>query len=436
MSRRGLAVGLALAVLTAVISLNGCGARGRPPPLTNSRVQVLAVWSGVEESRFRQVLDSFTRGTGASVEYVSSGHEDLAAVLAARRRAGRLPDVVIFPQPELLRQYARESVLVPIDDLVGEQVAHSYASVWRQLGSLNGRLYGLWFKAADKSLVWYDVAAFERAAVVPPVDLPGLLRVTQRLRSTGRLGFAVAGGDPWTFTDLFENLDLRLAGGQRYDLLVQHRIRWTDPSVVSALSMFVRLLRPDAEFLQRSAVDWRRTTFETSVDGVFGTHPVAAMVAEGDFVAATVTGTTRARLGVDADVFPFPSVDRSSESAQAVMGGGDAVALVHPTPAARALVRFLATPAAAEIWAAYGGFLSPNVNVDVSVYPDDLTRSFARALLDAGNDFHFDLSDQQPAAFGASEETGMQAVLGRVVRDGDVPRAAAELEADATEAFR
>ena len=33
-------------------------------------------------------------------------------------------------------------------------------------------------------------------------------------------------------------------------------------------------------------------------------------------------------------------------------------------PAARALIEYLATPEAAEIWAAKGGFSSPNKNVD------------------------------------------------------------------------
>ena len=50
------------------------------------------------------------------------------------------------------------------------------------------------------------------------------------------------------------------------------------------------------------------------------------------------------------------------------VGGGDAAVLMRPRPAGEELVRFLATAEAGEIWAARGGFLSPNEDVDLSLY--------------------------------------------------------------------
>ena len=54
---------------------------------------------------------------------------------------------------------------------------------------------------------------------------------------------------------------------------------------------------------------------------------------------------------------------------------------LRSSPAAAELMRYLATPAAAAIWAAAGGFISANLELDLSVYPDDVTRSIARSLL-------------------------------------------------------
>ena len=57
-------------------------------------------------------------------------------------------------------------------------------------------------------------------------------------------------------------------------------------------------------------------------------------------------------------------------------GGRDAAAtpssMFKDSPAARALVTYLATPEAATIWAKRGGFSSPNKNVPPSAYPDAL----------------------------------------------------------------
>ena len=51
------------------------------------------------------------------------------------------------------------------------------------------------------------------------------------------------------------------------------------------------------------------------------------------------------------------------------------------TPAARALITYLASPEAATIWAKLGGFSSPNKGVPASAYPDALQRSAATALV-------------------------------------------------------
>ena len=47
---------------------------------------------------------------------------------------------------------------------------------------------------------------------------------------------SVGGGDGWTLTDWFENVYLRTAGSEKYDQLAHHEIKWTDPSVETALT--------------------------------------------------------------------------------------------------------------------------------------------------------------------------------------------------------
>ena len=60
-----------------------------------------------------------------------------------------------------------------------------------------------------------------------------------------------------------------------------------------------------------------------------------------------------------------------------VVAGGDAAVLMRRSAAGDALIRYLASPQAAAIWAAAGGFVSPNVNLGLAVYPDAITRSIA-----------------------------------------------------------
>lgn len=418
----------ALAAAVAVLAA-ACTGTGPAAGLRGQHIEVMAVWSGAEQEQFERVLDAFERRTGVTVDYTSAGH-GIATDLGTRLAEDRPPDVAFLPQPGLLRGYASEGRLVPLDGVAGALVKRNYPLVWRTLGSWGGRLYGVWFKAANKSLVWYNIGAFERAGVVPPGDLDRFVEVADALAATGIPAFSVAGADGWTLTDWFENLYLRTAGPDRYDGLADHRIPWTDESVKATLRLMARLLDP--ALVAGGTDEALSTKFEASVQKTFASPPAAAMVFEGDFVAGVASARAGAQVGVNVDVFPFPTL---AQAPAAIVGGGDAAVMLRRSPAGEAFLRYLAGPEAGAIWAAHGGFISPNVNVDVSVYPDETSRSVARRLLDAGEEFHFDLSDLQPAAFGGKEGQGLRRELQTFLRERDVDATAARLEAEAKAAF-
>jgi alpha-glucoside transport system substrate-binding protein len=392
-------------------------------------IDVMAVWSGTEQQHFERVVAGFEASTHFTVTYLPAPG-GVPAALAAKLAAGDPPDVAFLPQPGVLREYAVRGRLVPLDAIAGAEVAANYTAVWRNLASVGGHLYGVWFKAADKSLIWYNLGAFEQAGVVPPDTVERLIAVAHTLTGAGIAAFAVGGGNRWTLTDWFENLYLRVAGPQRYDLLADHQLAWTDQSVKDALHLMAQVLAPDV--LAGGTEGALTTTFAESVADVVASPPAAAMTAEGDFVAGAVPAGSHIVLGVDLDAFPFPAV---GPSGPAIEGGGDVAVLLRRSAAGAAFLRYLATPDAAARWATVGGFVSPNVNLDLSVYPDDLTRSIARSILDAGDSFRFDLSDLQPPEFGSTPSAGMQAALAAFLISGDVDATANRLEMAARAAY-
>ncbi|HEV2452375.1 MAG TPA: ABC transporter substrate-binding protein [Streptosporangiaceae bacterium] len=420
------------AVLVVACSAAACSAGPAASPgqsLRGQKLAVAAVWSGVEQQHFELVLRAFTRQTGVSVTYTSAGYS-VPAFLAARLAEGRPPDVAFLPQPGLLDRYATEHRLVPLNGIAGSDVASNYGPAWRELGSVGGTLYGVWFKAANKSLIWYNEDVFEREGLAPPASIDGLVSLAHRLARSGMPAFAVGGGDGWTLADWFSNLYLRQAGPRRYDLLAAHKIPWTDPSVKAALPLLARVLDP--RVVAGGPRGALATSYSGSVRQAFATPPAAAMVFEGDFVAGIISGETRANLGVDAGVFQFPTVARPGP---AVVAGGDAAVLMRRSAAGDALIRYLASPQAAAIWARLGGFVSPNINLGLSAYPDEISRSIAASLLEAGDNFRFSLSDLTPAGFGGTERQGMRKILQQFLLGRDVNATAAQLEHAAQKAY-
>ena len=153
------------------------------------------------------------------------------------------------------------------------------------------------------------------------------------------------------------------------------------------------------------------------------------MVVIGDFAPGVVETTLEPESGYN--VFTFPSVEDSGPS---VIGSGDLFLKFKDSPAADAFLEYLTTPAAAEIWAARGGFSSPNKNIDTSVYPDEITQTTAGALAEA-EVYRFDLSDLQPAAFGGTPGQGLfKAFTDFVANPDDIDGITPQMEADAQKA--
>jgi ABC-type glycerol-3-phosphate transport system substrate-binding protein len=389
-------------------------------------MEVVATWSGQEQASFKQVLDAFTAKTGTQVTFTSAG-DNAPTVLRTRIEGNSPPDVAVIAQPGLIRDLANQNALKPIDDIAGQAVSQHFAPAWKDLGSVNGKLYGVFFKGANKSLVWYNVTAFRNAGVQPARTYDDLLTTARTIKDSGVTPFSIGGGAGWVLTDLFENIYLRQAGAEKYDALSRHQIPWTDQSVKDALRTMARLLS-DRSLIAGSVT---QTSFVQSVDNVFKNPPTAAMVIEGDFVPGSAT--QKAEPVRDYNAFAFPAIGSSPQS---VVGGGDAVVMLKDTPQAKELVKFLATPEAAEIWAKLGGFSSPNKKVNPSVYPDDVTRKNATALAQAST-FRFDMSDLAPADFGGTPGRGEWALLQQFADNpSDVDTIASQLEQAAAAAFK
>jgi ABC-type glycerol-3-phosphate transport system substrate-binding protein len=395
------------------------------PGGSQGRLLVAGVWAGAEARDFAAVLKRFEDETGISVRYAYETR-DIAAKLQARLRRGCAPDVALVPEPGLVASLARSGRIQPLDAIAGDLVRRNYGSTWQALGSVDGRLYGVWFKAADKSLVWYSQAAFARAGVVtPPRTWADFVAAAARLRAAGVQPLAVAGADGWTLTDWFENVYLRTAGPERYDALSRHAIPWTDATVVAVLRRLAAVLGDPA--VTGAPATTLATTFEESVHDVFGRPQRAGMVFEGDFVRSFLDART------PAGAFAFPALGAGTGGD--VVVGGDVAVLFHDRPDAARLIRFLATPAAAESWARSGGFLSPNAALGSAAYPDAAARRAAAALSGPGT-IRFDLSDLQPPAFGGVAAEGMRSILRDLLRRPvDVGAVARRLEAAAVAAY-
>ncbi|MEV0018444.1 ABC transporter substrate-binding protein [Streptomyces tendae] len=401
------------------------------PKLDGESLEVAAVWTGTEQKNFKQVLTEFEKRTGAKVTFVPA-QDPIINFLGSKIAGGAPPDVAMLPQPGAIKQAVDKGWAKPLGAEATKELGENYSQGWQDIGKVGGKQYGVYYKAANKSLIWYNAQVFENAGAAEPKTWDELLDTAQMVYDSGVAPFSVGGADGWTLTDWFENVYLSQAGPEKYDRLAKHEIKWTDPSVKEALTTLAEIWGKK-DFVAGGASGALQTEFPASVTQTFtgGDQPKAGMVYEGDFAQVNI-GETKAKIGTDAKVFPFPAVGDTAP----VVSGGDAAVILKDSKAAQALATWLASPDAAAIQAKLGGFLSPNKSIDSSVYPNEVQKKIADALIAAGDDFRFDMSDQAPQAFGGTPGKGEWKTLQDFLKNPkDVAGAQAKLEADAAAAY-
>jgi multiple sugar transport system substrate-binding protein/alpha-glucoside transport system substrate-binding protein len=424
-----------------VLAAAGCGGGGGDDKTTGSgggqalkgqTVEVAAVWTGQEQQKFQKVLEAFSKKTGATTKYTPTG-DNQSTFLGSKVSGGAPPDVAFLAQQGVLVQFAQKGWLKPLPAEAQQGLKQNYSKIWQDLGSADGKPYGVYFKVANKSTVWYRPQAFSDAGIAqPPTTWADFVKDAGTISDSGTTPIAIGGGDGWTLTDWFENVYVSQAGTAKYDQLSKHEIPWTDPSVKNALKTLAQLWSK-TNYIAGGPGGALQTDMPTSVTQAFGDPPKSAMVYEGDFVPGVITAQTKSKMGTDAKFFPFPAVGQKAP----VVGGGDAAVMMKDTPAARALMAFIASTDAAKAWAEQGGFTSPNKSLPMSVYPDDIQRGIAQSVIGAGDNFRFDMSDLAPAAFGGTKGEGEWADLQNFLKNpSDVDGAAKKLEADAAKAFK
>lgn len=425
-------------VAIAMMMVAGACSSGDPAPADDTAeepegggsIEVAAVFTGEEKKSFEAVLDAFSEETGHEATFTSAG-DDMAAFLGNKIEGGSPPDVALIAQPGLVRSLAADGSITAANDEVAAGLEENFAPVWSELGSVDGTLYGVYYKVSNKSTWWYNIPVFEQAGVEPPSDWDEMLETAKTVNASGVPWVSMGGADGWTLTDWFENIYIRTAGPEMYDQLANHEIPWTDPSVIEALEVFGELVGDPAN-LAGGTEGALQTDFTTSVNQVFTGEPAAATVYEGDFVPGVISAEAGAEAGTDFDFFDFPAIDGSEP---AVVGGGDAAVALTDNEAGQDFLAFLTTPEAAEVWASRGGFTSANQNLDVGIYPDEITQRSGEAIATA-EAIRFDLSDLQPPEFGGTTGRGLWLRFQDFLKDPANAQAIAEaLEKDAAKAF-
>jgi len=389
-----LAVALGAIVATTAATA-GYGQKAKPAAKKAGQIEVLSLWGGSEKDAFLKVTAAFERKTGIKVEYTTA--RDFVPVIRTRLAAGNPPEVAIIPRPGVLSDLAKQGAVKSLSSMgiTSAYMKARYGPAWISLGTVSGKLYGVAAKANSKSVVWYRPDQFAKYKLKPAKTWAQLIAITKSLKAKGQTPWAAGAKDSWTLTDWFENVYSRTAGPAKYKRLFSGKLKFTDPTVKTALRQMLQIL--NNKYLVGGVQGALGTGFVDGIGRVFGSSAKAQLYMEGGFVGgiAIQQVNTKLKPGKTINSFPFPTIKPAYDSP--MVGGGDLAAAFKDNADVRAFLKYISSAEAGTIWVSTGAIVSPNKQVKAKAYPNLLVRAEAKQVAGA-KVFLFDGSDLLPGS--------------------------------------
>jgi alpha-glucoside transport system substrate-binding protein len=370
-----------------------------------STVTMIGVWSGDEEADFKAILEPFLTDCNVTLEYEGTRDQ---AILATRVEGGNPPDIAGLPNPGIMGQYADS--LIAIGDVID---LDDYSPAWQSLGSVAGTVYGAFFKADTKSLVWYNPMAFEAAGYEVPTSWDDLLALSDQIVADGgtpwSTGIESGEATGWVATDWLQDILLRTKGPDFVEQWVRHEVPWTDPAIVAAWEAYFDIAASDTYALG-GADGTINTAFAESLYPLYLDPPAAYLCRMAGFAGGVVAEQYPDLEEItDYDFFVLP--EANAEMGAPMQGGADIFVMFNDSPGAKGLMAYMFSAEAGEALAASGWGLSPNSAVAASAYPSALSGKMATALTEAPS-FSFDADDRMPGGINVDYFAAVTEYLG------------------------
>ncbi len=396
----------ALTALSMGCSKNDAPAAGSSGKAEDKTIRIEGAFRGEEEARFQEIVKIFNEKTGYNVVY--TGSPDFEVQIQVETQAGTPPDIAALPQPGTMKRFAEAGYLKPLPSEVVAAIDANYASVWKDLGSYKGNVYGIFHRVNAKSFVWYNKKEWAKRGYTIPTTWDELKKLEDKMVADGiapwSVGFESAAATGWVGTDWLEDLMLRTAGPDVYDKWVNHEIAFNDPAVVKALNYCGEVFL-NKKYTLGGPNNIIAQNYGDSVKPLFTNPPTAMMNRQGNFITGFMQDEIQANLEENVGVFALPAVD--PKWGTPVLGGGDQFVAFTDKPGVKEFMTFLTTWEACAPWARIGGALFPHKTQNFNDYGNSLERDIAKILVNA-TVFRFDASDLMPTEVGSgSFWTGM-----------------------------
>jgi alpha-glucoside transport system substrate-binding protein len=370
-----------------------------------TKVTAFGAFAGADEVKFNENVKAFEDKTGIAIQYESS--KQFEATISTRVDAGNVPDLVDFPQPGLMGNFAKAGKLVDLGTFMsGDYLKGQYIQSWLDMATKPGAggkpvMAGIWERVNVKSLVWYPKKAFDAAGYKVPTTWDELTKLQAQIVADGDtpwcIGIESGAATGWAATDWIEEFMLRTTSLDNYDKWITGQLKFSSPEVKHAAEMVGAIWLNDKNvYGGRKAIV--STSFGDAPAPMFNTPPKCWLHQQGNFIVSFFPQDKNLKAGVDFDFFYLPGID--PQYGKPVEVGGDIWSMFSDRPETRAVMEWFSRGDHLKTWLASGGTIAPQKDAQLDWYGNEIDRGVAKILANATS-VRFDGSDLMPGEVGA-----------------------------------
>ncbi|KAA3647735.1 MAG: carbohydrate ABC transporter substrate-binding protein [Chloroflexi bacterium] len=380
--------------------VNDCLDRALAGEFSGEVVTMTGPFVDVDAIKFNDSIASFEEQTGIDIQY--EGSQEFESAISIRVDAGDPPNIVDFPQPGLMANFASTGDIVDVTTFLPDSALGNYNDSWNQMATVPGPdgdiQAGVFHRFNGKSIVWYPIDDFEAAGYAIPETWDELIALSDQILADGDAPWCVGIGSGaatgWVATDWMEEIMLRTTSLENYDAWVAGDLAFSSPEVTNAAEVLSSVWSEDYVFGGAAAIV--TTEFGDAPTPMFEDPPRCWLHKQGNFITSFFPESAVA--GEDYGFFYLPGIDDAY--GKPFLVAGDIMSLMKDSNAARAVMHYFTQGEAVKEWLAAGGALSPHLDAELSWYGNDVERGVAE-IVAASTSFRFDGSDLMPGEVGA-----------------------------------
>ncbi|HEX2620631.1 MAG TPA: ABC transporter substrate-binding protein, partial [Phototrophicaceae bacterium] len=315
--------------------------------LAGTVVTMTGPFTDEDAVKFDASVAEFEAWTGIDIQY--TGTKEFETIISAAVQGGAAPDIADFPQPGLLKGFAKEGYITDLGTFLDpEWLTQNYAQSWLDMGTMAGPdgsiTAGIWARYNGKSLVWYPKKAFDAAGYTVPTTWDELIALSDQIVADGDspwcVGIESGAATGWPATDWMEEVMLRTTSVENYDKWsfpkdAADRLPFTAPEVKHAAEVLASIWFTD-DYVLGGREGIVGTFFGDAPTPMFDDPPKCWLHKQGNFITSFFPEGLVS--GEDYDFFYLPGIDEAY--GKPFLVAGDIYALINDRPESRAVIDF------------------------------------------------------------------------------------------------